>query len=404
MKKITYCPRCGQETATGARFCQNCGSPIGGGQVYDHQDSSQAPGDGDKNNRLMITLCIVLAVTVVIAAALCIILIGRRNGDKSRSVATTAEVQATDFATTAGSTETADPVTTTAAADRTAKSTDGALESGGDNSMYTDAQLSEAAVNYCKLVYCYANPSVKVEKKKDGKARIVVSVTIDGHTGECGAMLIDRVTGQGTGCKGESADLFSVDMSYVEIYYIIPYSDSRILTDSDLEKLSLTDLTLARNEIYARHGRMFKDDDIRQYFENQAWYAGIIPADQFDDSVLSRIEKANISTIKEYEDWLKGDATTQTDRAVGDDEYIIPYSSELYLTEDDLAGMDDRTLMLARNEIYARHGRIFNDAEIRAFFENKTWYDPAIAPADFSEDMLSEVEKANISFIKSHEE
>ena len=85
-------------------------------------------------------------------------------------------------------------------------------------------------------------------------------------------------------------------------------------------------------------------------------------------------------------------------------DYIIPDSSSRYLTESDLAGLNDRALMLARNEIYARHGRKFNDSEIRTYFEGKSWYYPTIDAADFSEDMLSEVEKYNIAFIKSHED
>ena len=216
-------------------------------------------------------------------------------------------------------------------------------------------------------------------------------------------MSIDKLTASGTGCKGEKADLQDPNSADVDIHYIIPYSDSRVLSDSDLQGITRSDLTLARNEIYARHGRMFKDDDIREYFESQAWYAGIVPADQFSESVLSKTEKTNISTIKAYEDYLDGDSDTGGSTVISGD-YIIPDSSTRYLSDSDVRGLDDHTLMLARNEIYARHGRKFNDAEIRAYFESKSWYYPTIDPADFTEDMLSDVEKANIAFIKSYED
>lgn len=48
--------------------------------------------------------------------------------------------------------------------------------------------------------------------------------------------------------------------------YILPDSDSRYLTDSDVRGLSANELMLARNEIYARHGRKFKDSELQNYF------------------------------------------------------------------------------------------------------------------------------------------
>ena len=83
--------------------------------------------------------------------------------------------------------------------------------------------------------------------------------------------------------------------------------------------------------------------------------------------------------------------------------YILPYSSERLLIEDDIRNLSMEQLTLARNEIYARHGRIFQDETIRAYFESQSWYHGTIAPEDFSANLLSEIEQKNIEFIRTYE-
>lgn len=83
--------------------------------------------------------------------------------------------------------------------------------------------------------------------------------------------------------------------------YILEDSANRYLTKEELMYLSKEDLRLARNEIYARRGRLFNSSDLQDYFNSMSWYYGTIPADQFDESVLNEYEKANLITIKEVE-------------------------------------------------------------------------------------------------------
>lgn len=87
--------------------------------------------------------------------------------------------------------------------------------------------------------------------------------------------------------------------------------------------------------------------------------------------------------------------------------YILPDSSTVYLTEADLAGFTAEELRLARNEIYARHGRAFKTDWIRDYFEGKDWYEP-LYDADYfdsnlAETALNEYEKANAAFILAYE-
>lgn len=84
--------------------------------------------------------------------------------------------------------------------------------------------------------------------------------------------------------------------------YIIPDSDTRKLTKADIEGLTSSELRIARNEIYARHGRMFQDAELQTYFDMQDWYVGTIaPEDFVDSEQLSKLERRNAKFIKKYE-------------------------------------------------------------------------------------------------------
>lgn len=84
--------------------------------------------------------------------------------------------------------------------------------------------------------------------------------------------------------------------------YILPYSDSEYLTEDDLDELTPDEIRLACNELYARHGRKFKDADYQAYFNSKSWYQGTVEPDDFDDTaVFNKYELANRDFIIAYE-------------------------------------------------------------------------------------------------------
>ena len=83
--------------------------------------------------------------------------------------------------------------------------------------------------------------------------------------------------------------------------FILEYSDSRYITKDDLHGLSKEELSYARNEIYARHGRRFKDEALQQYFDSKDWYEGTIAPEDFSESMLNDYEIENAGVILEYE-------------------------------------------------------------------------------------------------------
>lgn len=58
---------------------------------------------------------------------------------------------------------------------------------------------------------------------------------------------------------------------------------------------------LGKNEIYARHGYIFKDEDLNNYFRGCAWYNPITTAEQFDDTVFNEVEQENLKLFSEMD-------------------------------------------------------------------------------------------------------
>lgn len=70
----------------------------------------------------------------------------------------------------------------------------------------------------------------------------------------------------------------------------------------ELEGYTEDDCRIARNELYARHGRKFSDEFLVTYFESKSWYEGTIEPEDFDESVFNEYELANRDLIVEYEE------------------------------------------------------------------------------------------------------
>ena len=70
------------------------------------------------------------------------------------------------------------------------------------------------------------------------------------------------------------------------------------ITTEMVEGLFVEDLRVLRNEIYARRGRVFKDQTLQKYFETQSWYQ---PNPDFKDDMLSETETKNLAIIRDTE-------------------------------------------------------------------------------------------------------
>ena len=85
--------------------------------------------------------------------------------------------------------------------------------------------------------------------------------------------------------------------------YILPDVQTRLYSTAELEQLSTDELWYARNEIFARHGRGFRNPELQSYFNSKPWYTrNPIDPDTFDSTVtLSATEQQNADAITAIE-------------------------------------------------------------------------------------------------------
>ena len=68
------------------------------------------------------------------------------------------------------------------------------------------------------------------------------------------------------------------------------------------------------------------------------------------------------------------------------------------ITTAELLGRSKGELRVMRNEIYARHGRVFSSPDLQAYFSRKPWYKENVA---YSDSLLSEIDKENVKIIQA---
>jgi len=148
-----------------------------------------------------------------------------------------------------------------------------------------------------------------------------------------------------------------------------------------LHGLSLYELRLLRNEVYARRGMQFGQPWLSQYFYAQPWYE---PSSEENAKTpeLSDIERQNVLTIVKYERKLHEQLATRA------------------ITRSMLEGMFREDARKLRNEIYARHGKVFAEKELRNYFSGQDWYKPDPRYTDAS---LNAIERQNAATILAYE-
>jgi hypothetical protein len=159
------------------------------------------------------------------------------------------------------------------------------------------------------------------------------------------------------------------------------YFTGRAITADMLHGLSLFELRLLRNEVYARHGRVFHTAWLQGYFEGQSWY--VPGGDGADEATLSAIEAQNVATIASYEGRLHESLASQP------------------LDAGTLEGLFVEDARKLRNEIYARHGRPFEDPWLAGYFASFDWYH---ADPRYDDRMLTAIELRNVATILAYEE
>lgn len=136
----------------------------------------------------------------------------------------------------------------------------------------------------------YTAKGIHVAERTDGTKNIGVRITQE---------VVDKIF------EAEGTNAPTTEQLVVDPYdtgrdgYVLPYSSTYRYTRSDLSKLSVWGLYIARNEIPARHGYIFGRSDLKSYFGGKSWYRGTLTPEQFvsQEGILNSIEEANVNTI-----------------------------------------------------------------------------------------------------------
>jgi hypothetical protein len=155
--------------------------------------------------------------------------------------------------------------------------------------------------------------------------------------------------------------------------------ENKLIAETMLRGLSLHELRLLRNEIYARRGRFFQTLWLQQYFGSQPWYD---PKEDFKDEQLTGTDKTNVETIVAYENKLHNQISSGP------------------ITRALLQGLFVEDVRKMRDEIYARHGKVFKDPWTQKYFASLDWYKP---DPKYSDNSLSAVERSNLVTIAAYE-
>lgn len=174
-----------------------------------------------------------------------------------------------------------------------------------------------------------------------------------------------------------------------DIYWYISFSDLMVGGDG----VVTVDVT---NYDTTYHQFKIDSDVSTGWFSTKSWYYyGYESLDElYKDVVTKNLDSYN------HEDCVDGttsvsDVEDNDDTIIENSDYMLPGSGEQKISKDDLEGFSEEDCKIARNEIYARHGRKFKDEDLQSYFDSKEWYEGTIDPDDFQESELSDIEIAN---------
>ena len=120
------------------------------------------------------------------------------------------------------------------------------------------------------------------------------------------------------------------------------------VTREQLKPLALEELKVLRGIVFGRHGRVFKDYEIKNYLSERPWYK---PNPDFQNSQLNETERANLDLIREAEAMLH-DIVEPGD---------MRWWQTRPLTADKLGEHTGAEWRILRAEVEAIHGKRFDD-------------------------------------------
>lgn len=269
-----FCTKCGKQLNEGAAFCVYCGAQINSDEINSTQEPKvpqQSAVISKKKSPVLLIAC-VCVVMLVIAVTAGLLFFGKKNESDATEEAMATEKEAVK-----------ELLQETDAED---------TELQEEANVQDDTEVKEAVP---KTAEKEAIEEVIKEESTEGKPKQPGEVVL-GNSSESEASQEKNKKSLKDEAVSEDAESGTESREY-----LLPGSDETYISMSDLKGFSAEDCRIARNEIYARHGRKFNDEALQSYFNDKGWYQGTINPDDFNENMLNEYEKANRDLIVEYE-------------------------------------------------------------------------------------------------------
>lgn len=247
-----------------------------------------------------------------------------------------------------------------------------ALDGSGDHSPFAEGVLTQLGTPETEISEFMQRVATHVRERTDGRQTVWIEQSLS-----------QPFTLAATSPTNGVVDAISPPEPAAGTGEVFPASSEVRLSQADLAGLDAGLLRLARNEIFARNGYIFRDQALANHFAQFDWYRPTT-----SEPSLNAVELFNVELIRDVE--LRGSATTEG--------FVFADSDRRLLQADEVSGLDAGMLRLARNEIYARRGRKFRSQDLREYFSRFDWYRP-----QFGEVELTYVEQKNVDLIRSFE-
>ena len=216
-----------------------------------------------------------------------------------------------------------------------------------------------------------------------------------------------------SGEEKKESESFAVETTAAETVA----STAPAMTANVAEKLIIMpDLTgMTERESYEALNRAGIKFKVKREYSDDVLTGYIISQSPWPNNEISKHKEALIYISKGVENEIHTTPRTRTEsdttedasspkHSGSDDDYLLPDSDKKILSVQDLAAFDRDTLNLALNEIFARHGYIFSDAKLKAYFTKKSWYHGTVKAKDFDYGVFNSHEAFNMDLIISYQE
>ncbi|MBQ6391152.1 MAG: YARHG domain-containing protein [Eggerthellaceae bacterium] len=278
------CVECGHEIKDGAVFCIRCGAMQTSNKTASNQVGSTPAGVGSAAPRNVKTfepapkrggggiVVFVIAAIAVLAAIVALAMFALNpNPDPSKgggtpagmSISTTSSEASTSSEPTSSSTSSASASTSTTSSSKSASASSASAANAASGSAASAGTTGGTAT---------------------------------GATNQNGAALQQQQQQNVTPAPQPAPSTDSSEVIYD--------SNVREMSKSELQEYSTDTLWLARTEIFARHGRGFRDPYLQNYFNGKSWYVYRYSPDEWDryhSGDLNSIETRNAATMLEIE-------------------------------------------------------------------------------------------------------